>query len=70
MTNDFYNNRSVLYRFWYVWPNFFNFRMRIYIGIVLSECICTMAGLGAYPKKMEPKAGHGPTKNFELTDEM
>lgn len=65
MTDEFYNDRSWLYRFWYVWPNFFNFRMRIYIGLVLSECVCTMVGLGAYPIRSEPKAGLGPSRNFE-----
>lgn len=39
--------------------------MRIYTGLVLSECVCTMAGLGAYPVVTEPKAGMGPSKNFK-----
>lgn len=37
--------------------------MRIYAGIVLSECLCTSAGLGAYPKELESKCGHGPSKD-------
>lgn len=62
-TTEFYESRSVLYRLFYVWPTFFIFRMRIYIGITLSECICIMAGLGCYPKILEAdKSGHGPTK--------
>jgi lysophospholipid acyltransferase 7 len=36
--------------------------MRIYSGIILSECICTSAGFGAYPKELEAKCGHGPSK--------
>lgn len=44
--------------------------MRIYIGIVLSECVCTMAGLGAYPTKVCPKPGAGPTKNFMELNNM
>lgn len=59
-----------MYRFWYIWPNFFTFRMRIYIGLVLSECVCTMAGLGGYPVFTEPKAGLGPSKNFQKLKEI
>lgn len=57
-------DRSWLYRLFYVWPCFFIFRMRIYSGIILSECICTSAGLGAYPKELEAKCGHGPSKEI------
>lgn len=35
---EFYNERSTFYRLMYVWPLFLTFRMRIYIGITLSEC--------------------------------
>ncbi|EFA08021.2 lysophospholipid acyltransferase 7 [Tribolium castaneum] len=63
MSDEFYE-RSWLYRYWYIWPNFFIFRMRIYIGIVLSECVCTMAGLGAYPTLTNPKPGQGPSEKF------
>ncbi|KAF5295178.1 hypothetical protein FQR65_LT10566 [Abscondita terminalis] len=65
LSDEFYNNRSWLYRFWFSWPNFFIFRMRLYIAMILSECICTMAGLGAYPCKSQAKPGHGPSTNFE-----
>lgn len=34
--------------------------MRIYIGITLSECVCTMAGFGAYPASAKSTAGGGP----------
>ncbi|KAL3274405.1 hypothetical protein HHI36_015798 [Cryptolaemus montrouzieri] len=64
VTDEFYNQRSWLYRYWYIWPNFFTFRMRMYIGLVLSECVCTMAGLGVYPEKCKPKPGHGPSEEF------
>lgn len=70
MSDEFYNDRSWLYRFWYVWPIFFMFRMRIYIGLVLSECVCTMAGFGAYPVVSEPKPGLGPSKNFQMMKEL
>ena len=43
-------------------PVFFNFRMRLYSGFVLSECTCISAGLGVYPEASEPKPGMGPTK--------
>lgn len=59
---EFYEERSFVYRLMYVWPTFFIFRMRIYTGILLSECVCTMAGFGAYPKVCASKSGHGPTK--------
>lgn len=59
-TVEFHEQRHVLYRLWYVWPSFFIFRMRIYIGITLSECVCTMAGFGAYPSSARSTAGGGP----------
>jgi len=62
LSDEFYLNRSWLYRLFYVWPSFFIFRMRIYSGIILSECNCISAGLGAYPKELEAKCGHGPSK--------
>lgn len=43
--------------------------MRIYIGLVLSECVCTMAGFGAYPSASEPKPGNGPTQFYEKSPE-
>lgn len=61
---EFYEQRSFLYRLWYVWPAFFMFRMRIYTGLTLSECVCTMAGFGAYPKQVESRPGNGPTKEY------
>ncbi|RZF40998.1 hypothetical protein LSTR_LSTR006301 [Laodelphax striatellus] len=64
LTDEFYFERSVLYRLWYLYPSFFNFRMRMYIGMQLSECVFTMAGLGAYPQVTEPKPGQGPTKEY------
>jgi lysophospholipid acyltransferase 7 len=64
-TSDEFYERSWLYRYWYIWPNFFIFRMRIYIGLVLSECVCTMVGLGAYPTFTKPKSGQGPSENFD-----
>ena len=49
-------------------PVFFNFRMRLYTGFILSECACIMAGLGAYPVKSDPKPGQGPSNLEALED--
>ncbi|XP_055595422.1 lysophospholipid acyltransferase 7 [Uranotaenia lowii] len=62
-STEFYEERSFFYRLMYTWPTFFIFRMRIYTGILLSECVCTMAGFGAYPKICQNKSGHGPAKD-------
>lgn len=68
LSDEFYEERSWLYRFWYVWPNFFIFRMRIYIGLTLSECVCIMAGLGMYPTQMKSKPGLGPSNVTPIGD--
>lgn len=67
-TEEFYHTRSIFYRLFYVWPTFFIFRMRIYSGIILAEAICISAGFGAYPRELEAKCGHGPSK--EVTREI
>jgi lysophospholipid acyltransferase 7 len=67
-TDEFYESRSFLYRLFFVWPTFFIFRMRIYSGIILAECVCISAGLGAYPKDLNAKCGHGPS--VEITKEV
>ncbi|XP_076041283.1 membrane bound O-acyltransferase domain containing farjavit isoform X2 [Oratosquilla oratoria] len=61
-SDTIFKDYSFLYRVWYMTPVFFTFRMRIYTGFVLSECVCIMAGLGLYPVASEPKPGKGPTK--------
>ncbi|KAF2356353.1 Membrane bound O-acyl transferase MBOAT [Trinorchestia longiramus] len=55
-----------MYRVLYMTPVFFMFRMRLYAGFVLSECVCLMAGLGAYPAASCPKPGQGPTDLLAL----
>ncbi|XP_058795095.1 lysophospholipid acyltransferase 7 [Phymastichus coffea] len=57
---DEFSERSWLYKFGYIYPTFVTFRMRMYIGMVLSECVCQMAGLGAYPTSCETISGLGP----------
>ncbi|XP_055682633.1 lysophospholipid acyltransferase 7 [Lutzomyia longipalpis] len=66
-TDEFYTDESILYRLWYVWPVFFIFRMRIYIGLTLAECVCTAAGVGIYPTVFQSTPGGGPrTKDDQL----
>merc|ERR1712020_731975 len=62
LEEDYYETTSIWYRLFYMTPVFFNFRMRLYTGFILSECSCIMAGLGAYPVKSDPKPGQGPSK--------
>lgn len=69
LSDEFYNERSFLYRLWYVWPSFFNFRLRIYIGLALSECVCIMAGFGAYPQQFKSRPGGGPRELVALSGE-
>ncbi|CAD6997890.1 lysophospholipid acyltransferase 7 [Ceratitis capitata] len=64
LTDEFYQERSFIYRLMYVWPTFFTFRMRIYTGLTLSECVCTMAGFGAYPDEADVANGEGPRKQY------
>uniref|UniRef100_A0A8D8YNQ0 Lysophospholipid acyltransferase 7 n=1 Tax=Cacopsylla melanoneura TaxID=428564 RepID=A0A8D8YNQ0_9HEMI len=60
---SFYSFHPPLYRWAFSLPVFFTFKMRLYIGLLLSEAVAIMAGLGAYPAFTEPKPGHGPTTN-------
>lgn len=70
MSDEFYNERSVLYRIWYLYPSFVVFRMRMYIGMRLSECVFTMSGLGAYPSVTEPKPAQGPSTELSALTRM
>ncbi|XP_068154556.1 lysophospholipid acyltransferase 7 [Drosophila tropicalis] len=65
LSDEFYNERSFAYRLLYVWPVFFVFRARIYTGLTLSECVCTMAGFGAYPEEADASNGEGPRKRYQ-----
>lgn len=61
--------KSFWYRAFYMTPSFFNFRMRIYAGFILGECVCIAMGLGAYPAASNPQPGAGPT-NYAALEEM
>lgn len=65
-TKEWQESSSLLWKLFYMMPIFFNFRMRIYAGFILSECACIMAGLGAYPERCQPRPGQGPSKPEEL----
>jgi lysophospholipid acyltransferase 7 len=67
-SDEFYESRSFLYRLFYIWPTFFIFRMRIYSGTLLAEALCINSGFGAVPVELEPRCGHGQSK--EVTDEL
>lgn len=60
-SDEFYEVRGVWYRLWYIFPTFLIFRMRMYAGLTLSECVCTISGLGAYPTIANNKSGAGPS---------
>lgn len=52
-----------------MWPSFFNFRLRIYIGLALSECVCIMAGFGAYPEAFKSRPAGGPREIVALAND-
>lgn len=67
-TDEFYSKTNFWFRLWYITPVFVSFRMRMYVGLILSEVACITAGFGAYPEPMKPVCGEGPTTNFEFLD--
>lgn len=54
----------MFYRIMYVWPTFFTFRMRMYTGLTLGDCVCIAAGFGAYPDDADAASGEGPRKQY------
>lgn len=44
--------------------------MRIYFGLMLTELVCIMGGLGIYPVFTKPRSGNGPTQNFKQLEEL
>ncbi|XP_078035527.1 membrane bound O-acyltransferase domain containing farjavit [Augochlora pura] len=65
VTTAEFAERAFLYRYFYMYPTFFSFKLRMYIGMTLAECACQMAGLGAYPVKSNPVIGLGP-RNYTV----
>ncbi|KZC05732.1 Lysophospholipid acyltransferase 7 [Dufourea novaeangliae] len=60
VATDEFAERAFLYKYFYMYPTFLCFKLRMYIGMALAECACQMAGLGAYPVKCNPVIGLGP----------
>ncbi|XP_076656148.1 membrane bound O-acyltransferase domain containing farjavit [Halictus rubicundus] len=60
VTTEAFVEQSFLVRYFYMYPTFFSFKLRMYIGMALAECACQMAGLGAYPVEATPVIGLGP----------
>ncbi|XP_026678522.1 lysophospholipid acyltransferase 7 isoform X2 [Diaphorina citri] len=63
LDDSFYSAHTCLYRWWYSLPVFFTFKFRLYIGLLLSEAVAIMVGLGAYPGFTDSRPGQGPTAN-------
>lgn len=68
ISEEFYNDHSWLYRIYYAFIVSCSLRARVYCGFILLESSYTIAGLGAYPKELKSRSGHGPSK--EVTKEM
>ncbi|KAM0727914.1 Lysophospholipid acyltransferase 7 [Formica fusca] len=60
---------SFLYRFLYMYPTFACFRLRMYIGMSLAECVCQMSGLGAYPVCCQSAPGRGP-RDYKTVEKL
>lgn len=52
-----------------MYPAFAVFRMRMYSGMALAECVCQMSGLGAYPISSQPTPGLGP-RDYKLVEKL
>lgn len=55
-----FEEHCFIYKFFYMYPTFAGFRLRMFIGMALAECVCQMSGLGAYPVSCHPVPGLGP----------
>ncbi|XP_029673478.1 lysophospholipid acyltransferase 7 isoform X2 [Formica exsecta] len=60
---------SFLFRFLYMYPTFACFRLRMYIGMSLAECVCQMSGLGAYPVCCQSAPGRGP-RDYKTVEKL
>lgn len=70
LSTEEFLTRSFIYRYWYIFPTFLVFRTRIYFGLILTELVCIMGGLGVYPVFTKPKCGQGPTQNFKELEQL
>ncbi|CAK1547128.1 unnamed protein product [Leptosia nina] len=70
LLTEHHRNRSFLLKIIYPWILFTAFRLRIYAGMSLAECVCTSAGLGAYPVQAKNRTGHGPTVGYLKLKQM
>ncbi|XP_050461305.1 lysophospholipid acyltransferase 7 isoform X3 [Cataglyphis hispanica] len=64
-----YEELNFLYRFLYIYPTFACFRLRMYIGMALAECVCQMSGLGAYPVCCQSAPGLGP-RDYKTVEKL
>ncbi|XP_077263680.1 membrane bound O-acyltransferase domain containing farjavit isoform X2 [Temnothorax americanus] len=64
-----FEEHCFLYRFFYMYPTFAGFRLRMFIGMALAECVCQMSGLGAYPTYCQPTPGLGP-RNYKTIEKL
>lgn len=55
-----FEEHCFFYRFFYMYLTFAGFRLRMFIGMALAECVCQMSGLGAYPVCCQSAPGLGP----------
>ncbi|KAG7210426.1 hypothetical protein KM043_011958 [Ampulex compressa] len=64
-----YAERSIIYKLSYIYPAFAVFRLRMFVGMLLSECVCQMSGLGAYPTICNSLPGLGP-QNYKAVEAL
>uniref|UniRef100_A0A1B0GQI8 Lysophospholipid acyltransferase 7 n=1 Tax=Phlebotomus papatasi TaxID=29031 RepID=A0A1B0GQI8_PHLPP len=68
--DEFYTEQSILFRIWYIWIAFIIFRLKMYIIMIVSDCITSAAGVGAYPSVFQSTPGGGPrTKDPGLLED-
>lgn len=48
---------------------FYIYRIRLYVGFLLSEIICALNYLGMYRIECQPKSGYGPTIEYDHYEE-
>lgn len=68
VTEEFYTERTLLYRILYIYPMILIFRIAFFTVSLSSELFLFITGFGAYPVESEPKTVVGPTK--PITQEM